>query len=92
MSKGAWYSTSGRTKDVNLKPFRAYIQFPEGTGASARIFVEEPDGTETAIKGINAEGQLVEAEGWYTVNGMKLDAAPTQKGTYINNGKKVIVK
>ena len=31
-------------------------------------------------------------EGWYTVDGMKLDAAPTQKGVYINNGKKVVVK
>jgi hypothetical protein len=31
-------------------------------------------------------------EGWYTVNGMKLNAAPTQKGTYIKDGKKVFVK
>jgi hypothetical protein len=32
------------------------------------------------------------AEGWYTVNGIKLQSAPTEKGVYINNGKKVVVK
>ena len=53
---------------------------------------EEPDGTITAIDGLQLNNNEANAEGWYTVNGMKLDAAPTQKGTYINNGKKVIVK
>jgi len=91
MSKGTWYDTSTRTKDVTLKPFRAYVKFADGA-ETARIFVEEPDGTITAISGITAEGQLIEAEGWYTVNGMKLNAAPTEKGTYIKDGKKVLVK
>ena len=30
--------------------------------------------------------------GWYTINGTKLQAAPTQKGIYIFNGKKLVVK
>ena len=29
---------------------------------------------------------------WYTLDGMKLQAAPTKKGVYIMNGKKVVVK
>lgn len=32
------------------------------------------------------------AETWYTVDGIRLDAKPTQPGVYIENGQKVIVK
>ena len=61
--------------------------------AAARIFIEEPDGSTTVIKGINADGEaIVDNEGWYTLNGVKLQGAPTQKGIYINNGKKIVVK
>jgi hypothetical protein len=30
--------------------------------------------------------------GWYTLSGTRLNAKPTQKGLYINNGKKVVIK
>ena len=60
--------------------------------AQARIFVEEPDGTTTVIKGITTEGVAIPVEGWYTLNGVKLQGAPTEKGVYINNGKKVVLK
>ena len=59
---------------------------------NARVFVEEADGTVTAISTIAADGVAVPAEGWYTLNGVKLQAAPTAKGVYINNGKKVVIK
>jgi hypothetical protein len=29
---------------------------------------------------------------WYDLNGRKLNAAPTRKGVYILNGKKVVIK
>jgi hypothetical protein len=91
MSKGDWKDASQRS--VTLKSYRAYVEFDEANvAAGARIFVEEADGTITAIKGIDANGQLIAADGWYTVNGVKLNAAPTQKGTYIKDGKKVFVK
>ena len=32
------------------------------------------------------------ADAWYTLDGRKLSGEPTQKGLYINNGKKVIIK
>lgn len=91
MSKGMWKQASNYTeaKPVKLGAYRGYIEL---ASAGARIFVEEPDGTITAIDGLQLNNNEANAEGWYTVNGMKLDAAPTQKGTYINNGKKVIVK
>ena len=68
----------------------AYLNITAGT--QARITVEEADGTVTAISNINAEGVAVPAEGWYTLNGVKLQGVPTEKGVYINNGKKVVVK
>lgn len=29
---------------------------------------------------------------WYSLDGVKLDKAPTRKGLYIHNGKKVVIK
>ena len=76
---------------VNLNPLAAYIETPASAGAPT-IYVEDIDGSVTAISTINAEGVAVEKDGWYTVNGMKLESAPTQKGVYIRNGKKFVVK
>ena len=85
------YYTSGKAKDI--APTYAYLQLAENADPNAaRIFIEEPNGTTTVIKGINAEGQAIAAEGWYTLDGIKLNDAPTQKGIYINNGKKVVLK
>ena len=77
---------------VKIGAFRAYITLD--SSAPARFFVEEEDGTITAIDGLEFNNIIAEknAEGWYTVNGVKLNAAPTQKGTYIKDGKKVFVK
>ena len=76
----------------SLKALRAYITAKPGVSAAPRIFVEEPNGNVTAITCINADGEAVPAEGWYTLGGVKLQGAPTQKGVYINNGKKVVIK
>ena len=70
---------------------RGYLFFPGKLNAPL-ITVEEADGSTTAISEITSEGVAVAAEGWYTINGIKLQSAPTQKGIYINNGKKVVVK
>ena len=63
------------------------------SGSEARqIIIEEPDGTVTAISAINVDN-VVNAKGsWYTLSGMKLEGQPTEKGVYINNGKKVVIK
>ena len=58
----------------------------------ARITVEEADGSTTAISNISADGVAMKADGWYTINGVKLQGMPTEKGIYINNGKKVVIK
>ena len=45
--------------------------------------------------GVNAvdNGQLtIDNDGWYDLNGRKLEGMPTRKGVYIINGRKVVVK
>ena len=47
---------------------------------------------------LNAIGEIdtttgeVSFEGWYTLDGVRLDGKPSAKGIYINNGKKVAIK
>ena len=64
----------------------------DAASANRMIIIEEPNGNTTKISAITAEGASVEADGWYTVSGVKLEGAPTEKGVYIRNGKKVVLK
>jgi len=48
------------------------------------------DGT-TGIQQIE-NGENIEKTGWYTLDGRRFESAPTRKGLYINNGKKVVIK
>ncbi len=85
-----------------LDPTAAYLSFKTAEqAANARIYVEELDGTVTAIESLDvagneddedAESAASFAEGWYTITGVKLTAEPTVSGTYIYNGKKVYIK
>ena len=80
-----------------IRPFEAYIDMSNVPAASRNItfYAEEIDGTVTAIKGISVDENgraKLNAEGWYNLNGMKLQGAPIQKGVYIYNGKKYVVK
>ena len=78
-------------KIIIFNGLSAYITLME---AGARVFVQDLDenGT-TVIKELNlATGEAYAVDGWYTLNGVKLQGAPTEKGIYINNGKKVVIK
>lgn len=84
------YYPGNDTNQTYLRPLGAYLQ---ATTAGARIFeFEEADGTVTAISSVAFENGISKAEGWYTIGGVKLQGAPSQKGIYINNGKKVVIK
>ena len=93
-------STDGSIKLVarktawEYKAFTAYLTTIDGSNpvTAPVIYVEEPDGVVTAIKSINADGVAVPADGWYTLGGVKLQAAPTEKGVYIKDGKKFVIK
>ena len=90
--KNTWRTAKGSDHHRHaLKALEAYLQVPEGT--NARITVEDFDGQTTSIQTLNAgDLKAVTVDGWYTIDGIKLQSAPTQKGIYINNGKKVVLK
>lgn len=89
---GAKNSAGELTNKRTLLPLCGYFKSAATDQSGVRVFVEEADGRITAISGITMEADVEYGEGWYTINGMKLNAAPTQKGIYINNGKKIVIK
>ena len=80
VGNGAIYKSTGAT---NMKAFRAYIYAQEAS--NVKMFV---DGIETGIDEIN--GADVENGAIYNLAGQRVNKA--QKGVFIVNGKKVIVK
>ena len=46
----------------------------------------------TKISFVHQPSDIGHLIGWYTLQGFKLDKRPTQRGVYIMNGKKIIVK
>ena len=85
---------TGKNAPRPCPAFGAYIKAKPTTPSTEApvIYIEEADGSTTAITAINADGVAVKAEGWYTLNGVKLQGMPTEKGIYINNGKKIVIK
>ena len=49
-------------------------------------------GETTAIGTLDTKTGEISFDGWYTLNGVRLNGKPTKKGIYINNGKKIVIK
>jgi len=73
---------------IDIAANRAWLEIPATTtnGRALTIVFGDVTGLTPAniAKAMNGD--------WYTLDGMKLQAAPTKKGVYILNGKKVVVK
>lgn len=84
------YSSNPRT----LRAFRAHFFIP--TTATARSFelnFGDDDETTGVFQIENGELKVKTLNsGWYTLGGLKLQGEPTEKGVYIYNGKKVVLK
>ena len=74
-----------------MKPLAAYVEII-GSNNAPVFTVQDENGYTTAISAIKADGTALEADGWYTLNGVKLQGAPVEKGVYVRNGKKVVIK
>lgn len=82
------YSKNERT----LKTFRCHFYVPANDGAGARAFVLDfGDEETTGIISVTA-GQRSTDDATYTLDGRRINGLPTQKGMYIQNGRKVIIK
>ena len=89
---GGGVYAAGGSKELTLPRTNAYLQFATAEQSeNARIFIQETDGSLTSITGVEKNVEI-NAEGVYNLNGMKIEGVPTQKGVYIQNGKKVVIK
>ena len=75
----------------NMKGFRGYFVMNEAAGAREFI-MNFGDGETTGIQPIRMENGTTPAEGTYDLSGRRIQGQPTQKGVYIQNGKKEIIK
>ncbi|MBP3766947.1 MAG: leucine-rich repeat protein [Prevotella sp.] len=62
------------------------------SGAPIMLSFLDPEGETTAVRMLNPETMSVATDCYYTLQGMKLSARPTEKGIYIYKGKKVVIK
>ena len=77
-----------------LRPFEAYTLHKGNTPAPQFFVIDDYlDGNTTEIEAVQSSQFTVHSEAeWYTLDGRKLQKAPTAKGVYIYNGKKIIVE
>ena len=76
--------------DTYINPFRAYLRLSTSS-APEFLSITWGDGT-TSIVPLDKEQVRQDADGWYTITGFRLPSKPTEKGIYIHNNKKTIVK
>ena len=84
-----WYSTG----ETRIKAFRAYFMFvdvlTEVEGASANIrYTVYNEATGIA----DVKSPMGASDGWYTLDGRRLDRKPAERGVYIMDGKKVSIR
>ena len=80
---------------VILPANRSYLRLPSSVVGETKVVKlwwgnEEPSPIATSIS--EATRDKIQSEEWFTLEGMKLNGKPTEKGIYIRNGKKIIVK
>ena len=93
---------------ASIAPFRAFLQYtPAPSNAPRRgvadnevlpsrlsVRLVNADDIVTAIGTIDTNTGEVrfDSDAWYSIDGRRLNGKPAQKGVYINNGKKIIIK
>ena len=65
------------------------LQVTGGSGAPELSI--EVNGETTGIDTVGCESVATDNEGWFTLDGRKLQQAPARKGLYIKNGKVVVI-
>ncbi len=76
--------------DGNINGFRAYFLLHDVPTAGVRAFAmsfDDATGITTVLS-----GEPTTASGTYDLQGRRIESQPTQKGVYIVNGKKTVIK
>ena len=87
-----YYSSVNR----NIRSCRAYFSVPyikQNAGVKARAFrLDFGDEEATGILEVSADSIEMTDDAWYSLDGVRLSGKPAQRGIYINNGNKVVIK
>lgn len=92
LSGNKMYYASAKTK--HMKAYRACFWFTDVlpmTGEASAPINMSFDGESTGIEEVKGVREFKDNE-WYSLDGRKLESKPTQKGLYIHNGNKEIIK
>ena len=77
---------------ASLGACRAYFELSDGASASEFVLNFGDETTGIRPNRPSPDPSLNNGGEWYTLSGSRLNSKPTQKGVYIVNGKKVVVK
>ena len=75
-----------------VRPFEAYTWHHAQGPAPRYIPISELDGGATGIEDVRSLMSDGRGDSWYDLNGRRLLQKPTQKGVYMNNGHKVVIR
>lgn len=84
---------------MSINACRAYFKLKglkaDDLAGGVRSFVLNfgEDGTnaiEKIVNSISSNSKSLEA--WYSLDGRRLEGKPSQRGIYVNNGRKVVIK
>ena len=80
---------------MTINPFRAYFQLNTINAKARSIVLNFGEGDMTTVISdatrLNDKEQMIN-DNWYTLDGRKMQGKPAQKGVYIKNGHKVVIK
>ena len=76
-----------------IRPFEAYTTHAANAPAPRFVPIDDINGGNmTGIDASLVNSEEVNSEKWYDLNGRKLQKKPTQKGVYLLNGRKVVMR
>ena len=95
-----YYPAGENLTSFTVNAFRAFFQLKNGLTAGEptapelgiKAFVLNIDDRETGIEEVQGSEFRVQASGWYSIDGRKLEGRPKSKGIYLFEGRKVLIK
>ena len=89
-----WYWGAADGAPFTSGAHKAWLVLPASALAHSYFGLPDDNNTETGIGEkviINSEKYTSAAQGWYSLDGRRLNGQPTAKGVYIHNGRKVVL-
>ena len=90
--KVGFYIYKNNQSDAVLNPYKAYLLHKYSSSNNGEVKGIYISGFDELTEIQMVENESTELGNWYSLQGVRLNARPTQRGIYLNNGKKVLVK